>query len=318
MIKKIIIMVLCISSFRGYAQYSSISLKTGLFNSNELAFLETEPYLTSLDRNILLGLDYKTFLYRYGREHAGVDLGFGASFSTIMRRNEGLPYDFSSTSGELLSSIFNQNKVTYIGSAANSVFRTINILQIGPAANLKLTSKMRLAFFYGLGIGFKRVRNTTSYLDGEYFGTNSVSNIAAALNEDEIQGPITLVDNSNAPEFELTIAESVRQSFVSSITRSSAWEIGFEYDLNDRISLGLSYSNLNLYNGYNYKDRGSKVKGKTLNYQSTGAAAVVGETDNFSETYKADATTNLNFKRFERGKPESIGNTMTFKLIMFL
>lgn len=116
----------------------------------------------------------------------------------------------------------------------------------------------------------------------------------------------------------LSISESERRSFITSITRNAIWEAGFEIDLSEKISLGISYSRLKLFSGSSLRSFGTKVKGKSLNYQSTGFAPSVGEVDNFSRSIGPENKENSDFRWVENGKPEAFGDNTMLKITIYL
>lgn len=309
MIKRLLLSILSISSLVGNAQYSSLGIKGGIF-SPEISDSETPMHVIS-------GLDFKRYMVSFGTEKIALDFGWGISLNSINSRSK-FELETQAESTELLYSADDENVLVYDGLSVTSTFISNNLLQIGPTLNFKLGKKMRFSYFYGFGAGINHFTYRTKYNKGKYSGSGAVINLADKLNEEDIQGVFQLTDNRNAPSFVLNIAESVRQSLISGITRNSVWEAGFEADISSKISLGISYSRLKVFNGLGIKSFGSKVKGKSINYQSEGTPPAIGEIENYKKNFSPETTDKSDFKWFENGRPEAFGNSTMLKLTIYL
>lgn len=309
MIKKILLAFLGISSIQGNAQYSSLGFKSGVFR----------PEVSDPDDPLLItsGVDYKNFIVSFGTEQLALDFGWGVGINSINSRIKE-EFDILLSSSELLYSINDENTLQYEGSVVSKLFISNNMLQLGPTINFKLGKKLRFNYFYGLGAGLSHNTFRTKFENGRYSGSGAVSNLADKLNQEDVQGFFLLTDNSKAPEFMLSISESERRSFITSITRNAIWEAGFEIDLSEKISLGISYSRLKFFSGSSLRSFGTKVKGKSLNYQSTGFAPSVGEVDNFSRSIGPENKENSDFRWVENGKPEAFGDNTMLKITIYL
>jgi hypothetical protein len=307
--KAIITVMLTVPTLIGYGQYSSASLKLGLLKP-ELDGIELPRYYQA-------GIDYRTFLASFGTDNLAIDLGFGVSINSIYSR-ESFTTSFTDVSQELLYSSQNENELDYSGELKSSYFLSINSLQVGPTINFKLHPKFRISAFYGLGIGTTYVGSKSQYANGSYSGSGNVNNISDELNSSNTQGYFYLIDNRDLPNFKLTTIEKVKNSQLYSFTRNSNFEIGLEYDLTETISLGLCMGFFSTYAGNLVRQGATKLKGSTLSYQSQGDTPSINGAEKFSKALSPEDGANDNFKWFEPGKPEKLGNSQLIKLTIYL
>ena len=301
--------MLTVPSLVGYGQYSSASLKLGLF--------KPESSVNETPINYQAGIDYRTFLASFGSDDIAIDFGIGASITSIYSR-ESFTNDFTDISEELLYSSQNENELNYSGDVTSSFSLSIHSLQLGPTINLKLHPKFRISAFYGLGIGTTHVGSNYKYSNGNYSGSGNVNNISEELNRSNTQGYFYLIDNKDLPNFKLTTIEKVKTSQLFSFTRNSTFEIGLEYDLTETISLGLCMGFFNAYTGALSRQGSTKLKGSTLSYQSQGDTPTINGPEKFSKALSPEDGANDNFKWFESGKPEKLGNSQLIKLTIYL